>query len=183
MTAYNPETGSLLWRCQGTTGEVTPTPVVGFGKVYCSAGRAGPTLAIRPGGSGDVTKTHLEWKTAKGSPFVASTVLYDGLLYMVNDANGVISCVDAATGAVRWQGRLEGKSEAEFTASLMAVDGKIFITNEQGETFVVRAGPKFELLHINDLGERTLASPALASGRWYLRTDKHLYCVGQQQSE
>ncbi len=178
VMAYHPDTGELLWTCKGTTSEVTPTPVVGHGLVFCSAGRAGPTLAIRPGGEGDVTETHVAWQTGRGSPFVPSPVLHEGRLYMINDNVGVVSCYDAPTGELVWQGRLESQNKLTFYASPVIVDGKLFITTEEGETFVLATGPKLEVLHVNNIGERTSASPAVVDDRWYIRTRGHLVCIG-----
>ncbi len=180
VQSYDPTTGTELWSCSGNNFEVIPTPVVGHGLVYCSSGRAGPTLAIRPGGTGDVSRTHLEWKAVKGSPFVPSPLLYGDYLYMVNDMVSIVTCYDAKTGKVIWQGRL-GKAVREgFSASPVAFDGKIFLTNDEGQTFVIKAGPKFELLHVNELKERVLASPALVDGRWYFRTAGHLMEIGAE---
>jgi outer membrane protein assembly factor BamB len=176
--AYNPDNGAELWRCNGSTYEVIPTPVVGYGMVFCSSGRAGPTLAIKPGGRGDVTRTHLQWTSPRGSPFVPSPILVGEYLYMVNDMASIVTSLDARTGKTIWQGRLGVATREGFSASPVAVDGKVFFTNDDGETFVLRSGPTFNLLHVNRLGERTLASPALVDGRWYIRTDENLYAVG-----
>jgi outer membrane protein assembly factor BamB len=146
--------------------------------VFCSSGRAGPTLAIRPGGRGDVTKTHLAWTSPRGSPFVPSPILYGEHLYMVNDIASIVTCLEAMTGKVMWQGRLGVARREGFSASPVAVDGKVFFTNDEGETFVLKAGPTFELMHVNTLDETTLATPALVDGRWYIRTDHHLYAIG-----
>jgi len=178
VQAYDPDTGKELWRCNGLTMEVIPTPVVGHGFVFASSGRAGPTLAIRPGGSGDVTDSRLAWSSQRGSPFVPSALLYEGLLYTVNDMASIVTAVDAATGRSMWQGRLGVAQREGFSASPVAVDGKLFFTNDDGETFVLRAGPTFELLHVNTIGERTLASPALVDGRWYVRTAQALVAIG-----
>jgi outer membrane protein assembly factor BamB len=175
---YDPDTGSELWHCAGPTFEVIPTPVVGHGLVFCSSGRAGPTLAIRPGGKGDVTNSHLAWSTPRGSPFVPSPLLHGGYLYMVNDMQSIATCFEATTGKTMWQERLGVAKREGFSASPVVVDGKVFFTNDDGETFVLRAGPKFELLHVNHIGERTLASPALVDGRWYVRTDGNLIAIG-----
>jgi outer membrane protein assembly factor BamB len=177
--AYDPATGQELWRCGGMSYEVIPTPVVGYGMVFCSSGRAGPTLAIRPGGKGDVTRSHVAWSTQRGSPFVPSPILYRNQLYMVNDMASIVTSFDAISGKSLWQGRLGVAQREGFSASPVAVDGKVFFTNDDGETFVVKAGPTFELLHVNKLGERTLASPALVDGRWYFRTDGNLYAIGK----
>ena len=177
--AYDPATGRELWRCNGPTFEVIPTPVVGFGMVFCASGRAGPTLAIRPGGLGDVTESHLVWKSPKGSPFVPSPILYGDHLYTINDMASIVTCIEAATGRVVWQGRLGTARREGFSASPVAFDGKVFFTNDVGETFVLRAGPSFRLLHVNRIGERTLASPALVDGLWYIRTERSLLALGR----
>ena len=179
VVAYNPDTGVELWRCGGLTVEVIPTPVVGYGMVFCSSGRAGPTLAIRPGGRGDVTESHVAWTSPRGSPFVPSPILYDEYLYMVNDMQSIVTTFEAATGKVMYQGRLGVARREGFSASPVALDGKVFFTNDDGETFVLRAGPTFDLLHVNQMGESMLASPALVDGRWYFRTDGHLMAVGR----
>ena len=179
VQAYDPERGRELWRCSGNTYEVIPTPVVGYGMIFCASGRAGPTLAIKPGGSGDVTDTHLAWTSPRGSPFVPSPILVGEQLYMVNDMASIVTSLHATTGKSMWQGRLGVANREGFSASPVAVDGKIFFTNDDGETFVLRAGPTFDLLHVNRIGERTLASPALVDGRWYIRTDRNLYAIGR----
>ena len=176
--AYDPATGKELWSCAGNLQEAVPTPVVGAGLLFCSTGRAGPTLAIEPGGKGDVTGERVRWQTSKGSPFIPSPVLYDGRLYMVNDMASVASCHRAADGELLWQGRLGEARREGFSASPVALDGKVFFTNDDGETFVLRAGDTFEILRVNPLGEPTLASPALVDGKWYFRTAGHLVCIG-----
>jgi len=179
VQAYDPDTGRELWRCGGNLWEVIPTPVVGYGMVFCSSGRAGPTLAIRPGGKGDITRTNLAWSSPRGSPFVPSPILYGDALYMVNDMSSIVTALEAMTGRVLWQGRLGAARSEGFSASPVAVDDKIFFTNDDGETFVLRAGSKFEMLHVNRIGESTLASPALVDGRWYIRTNRTLFAIGR----
>jgi len=179
VRAYDPDSGRELWNVSGNTMEVTPTPAVGHGLVFCSSGRAGPTLAIRPGGSGDVTDTHVVWQTPRGSPFIPSPLVYGDYLYVVNDMTSIASCFEAKTGKVMWQGRLGEAHKESFSASPIGVDGKVFFTNDEGQTFVLAAGPKFQLLRVNELGERTLATPALVDGRWYYRTERHLLAIGK----
>jgi outer membrane protein assembly factor BamB len=178
VQSYDPAKGTELWSCRGTSSEVIPTPVVGVGLVFCSSGRVGPTLAIRPGGSGDVSRSHLAWSSQRGSPFVPSPILVGNELYMINDMASIVTALEATTGRSLWQGRLGVATQEGFSASPVAVDGKLFFTNDDGETFVLRAGRTFELLHTNRIGERTLASPALVGGRWYIRTVGHLLAVG-----
>lgn len=178
--AYDPDSGRELWSAGGNLFEVIPTPVVGDDLVFASSGRAGPTLAIRPGGSGDVTATHVVWSAAKGSPFIPSTLVHDGVLYMVNDMQSVATAYDSKTGEVLWQGRLGDAARESFSASPVLVDGRIFFTNDMGETFVLAAGREFKLLHVNRLNARTLASPALVDGTWYFRTDGDLIAIGKK---
>ena len=178
VRAYHPDTGAELWKASGSTMEVIPTPAVAHGLVFCPSGRAGPTLAIRPGGSGDVTKTHIAWQTPRGSPFIPSPLVYGDHLYLVNDMTSVATCLDAKTGKPVWQGRLGAAAKESFSASPVGVDGKIFFTNDEGDTFVLAAGPEFRLLHVNSLKEQTLASPALVDGKWYFRTAGHLIAIG-----
>ncbi len=178
VQAYDPATGEDYWTVSGNMFEVIPTPVVGHGMVFASSGRAGPTFAIRPGGGGDVTESHVVWKTAKGSPFVPSPIVVDEYLYMMNDMMSIVTNYEAATGRLVYQGRLGRASREGFSASPVAVDGKVFFTNDDGQTFVLEVGPEFNLLHINELGARTLASPALVDGTWYFRTDSELIAIG-----
>lgn len=177
VAAYDPATGQELWTVRGMTFEVVPTPVVGEGLVFASSGRAGPTFAIRPGGNGDVTSTHVAWSTPKGSPFVPSPMVYEGLLYLINDMQSILTVYEAKTGALVYQGRLGVAQREGFSASPVVVNGEVFFTNDEGETFVVKAGREFKLLHTNTLGERTLASPALVDGIWYWRTASSLVAI------
>ena len=158
--------------------EVIPTPVVGHGLVFCSSGRAGPTLAIRPGGKGDVTATHVQWTSTRGSPFVPSAILHGDLLYMINDMQSVLTVLDAKTGQAVYQDRLGQPTREGFSSSPVAVGDRLFFTNDNGQTFVVQAGRTFKLLHVNELNAQVLASPALVDGTWYWRTDQELVAIG-----
>ena len=175
--SYDPQTGQELWRVYGLGFDVIPTPVVAECLILCSSGRQGPTIAIRPGGSGDVTSTHVAWMSPKGSPFIPSGVVVAGVLYLVNDMQSILTAHDVKTGEVLYQGRLGEARREGFSASPVAVDGKVFFTNDDGETFVIKAGREFNLLHTNSLGEQTLASPALVDGRWYFRTATSLLAI------
>jgi outer membrane protein assembly factor BamB len=174
---YNPDTGDVRWTVRGNTIEVIPTPVVGLGLLFCSSGRAGPTMAIRPGGKGDVTATHVAWSSPRGSPFVPSGLLYGDYLYLVNDMQSILTVHDARTGKVMYQNRLGEPMSEGFSSSPVVVGDKVFFTNDYGETFVVAAGPVFKLLRVNRLNARVLASPALVGGTWYWRTDKELVAI------
>ncbi|MEX1097202.1 MAG: PQQ-binding-like beta-propeller repeat protein [Planctomycetales bacterium] len=172
LRGYDARTGREQWKVGGMTGWVTPSPVFGDGLIFAASGRDGPTLAVRPGGAGDVTETRVVWRERRGAPYVCSPLLYDGLLYVHNEA-GILSCFEAATGKTVYRERLAGK----FSASAAAGDGKLYVSNEGGDTFVVRAGRKFEILAKNPLEEEILASPAISGGRLFLRTRTRLFCI------
>jgi outer membrane protein assembly factor BamB len=165
LRAYDPETGRERWQTAGLTGWVAPSPVFGQGLIFAVSGKNGPILAARPDGG-------TAWKLDRGGPYVCSPVLYGEWLYVLDD-QGILTTYRAATGAVGYRQRLEGK----FTASPVAGDGKVYCTNEAGTTFVIQTGPEYKLLARNALGEETLASAAAHEGRLYLRTVKHLWCV------
>ena len=183
VLAYDPKTGNELWTTRGNTVEVIPTPAIGFGLLFCSSGREGPTLAIRPGGSGDVTDTHIVWSIPKDSSFIPSPIVYGDHLYMINDMTALASCIDARNGKILWQEKLGDARREGFSSSPVAVDGKVFFTNDNGETFVLKAGSEFNLLHVNSLGESVLASPALVEGLWYWRTKEHLLAIHNPLSQ
>lgn len=177
VVAYDPAGGKELWSVRGNTYEVIPTPVVGHGLVFASSGRAGPTIAIRPGGSGDVTATHVAWSSPRGSPFVPSGLVVGDLLYLINDMQSILTVYEAATGKLAYQDRLGVAIREGFSASPVHVNGKVYFTNDDGQTFVVEAGRTSKLLHVNELGEQTLASPALVDGTWYWRTASTLRAI------
>jgi hypothetical protein len=132
-------------------------------------------MAIRLGGTGDISSSHIQWLVPTGAPYVSSIVLYQGLIYMANDA-GVASCFDAKTGEKVWQSRTEGI----FSASPVVGDGKVYLMSETGETIVIKAGREFQVLARNDIGERIVASPAISAGQIFIRTDDHLFCIGKK---
>ena len=175
IDAYDPKTGELLWYTGSQRQTPIPSAVFHDGRIYLSRGyRNSDYLAIRPGGRGDVTATHVDWRVAAGASYVPSIVYYDGLLYMTNEV-GVVSCADARTGEAVWRHRLGGV----FFASPVAGDGKVYFVSETGETFVLRAGRSPEVLARNELSGRFLASPAIAQGRLFLRSDGALFAVGR----
>ncbi len=172
LRGYDPTTGEELWRVDGLTAWVAPSPVFGRGFIFAASGKDGPTLAVRPGGRGDVTETHVVWSERRGAPYVSSPLLYGDYLYVANEL-GVVTCRRMATGEIAWQRRLEGK----FLASPVAADGKVYLAAESGTMYVLAAGPAFRVLTENTLGEDILASPAIADGCLFVRTQRHLYCL------
>lgn len=174
VIAYNPDTGAPLWWVNGPSIESIPTIVIGGGLIFSISGRNGPMLAIRPGGKGDATETHIQWQLERGGPHVPSPTYYDGRLYIVNDT-GVGTCLDATTGATIWQERLRGR----FSMSPVEAAGKLLLLNETGTVYVLEAGPEFKVLATNELNDDTLATPAVLGGRIYIRTKTKLLCIAE----
>lgn len=177
VCAYDPADGRELWRVlHGEGYSVIPRPVLAHGLLFVGTGYDRPLVhAIRVGGSGDVTGTHLAWTLAKGAPNTPSMVVVGELLYCVSDA-GIASAIEATTGKVVWAERLGGN----FSASILHADGRLYFQNEEGMGFVLRPGRAFEVLARNDLAERTLASHAVDDGALYLRTRTSLYRIGKR---
>ena len=175
IEAFDPATGKALWHFNEPNQFPIPVAMHHDGVIYLSRGyRSGPYAAIRPGGRGDISKTHVVWRVPTGAPYISSLVYYDGLLYMAGDV-GVITAVDARTGEAVWRQRTSGI----FTASPVAADGKIFFAGESGETIVMRAGRTAEILARNSIDGRVLASPAISGSRLFLRTDDHVVAIGR----
>jgi outer membrane protein assembly factor BamB len=172
LRGYDPETGLFLWQARGTTGWVTPSPVFGQGLIFVTSGKDGPTLAVRPGGQGDVTDSRVAWRQERDGPYVCSPVLYGACLYVPHE-QGRLTCRGAADGRILYHQRLAGK----FIASPVAGDGKLYWTSESGTTWVLRAGREFEILAENRLEDECLASPAIADRALFLRTRHDLYCI------
>jgi outer membrane protein assembly factor BamB len=178
-TAYDPESGKEIWRVSYGDGfSNVPRPVYGHGLVYIATGFHQPAiLAVRPDGAGDVTKTHVAWALQRAAPLTPSPLLVGDELYLVTDA-GIASCLDARTGAIVWQQRLNGT----FSASPVFSDGRIYFLSEDGVSSVIAPGREFRPLASNALDGSTLASMAVAGGSIYIRSATHLYKIGQPQA-
>lgn len=179
VTGHDPVTGQELWRAEGLNPDRDPyhrivaSAVIGGGLIFAPS-RERPLLAIRPGGRGNVTKTHVAWSFGNG-PDVPSPVTDGRYLYLVND-RGITFCLDAKTGQVVYgPHRIR---PGTYSASPVLADGKIYVTSEEGTTVVLRAGPTFEVLAENVIDEYVLSSLAISGGRLFLRGDKHLYAIG-----
>lgn len=172
--AYEPKNGKELWRFRYPKGySNVPRPVVAFGLTFVSSGYNTATLyALRLGGEGDITDSHVAWQVTKGAPRNSSPLIVGDELYMVSD-NGIITCLAAKTGEVHWEKRLGGNC----SASPLFADGRIYITNETGMTKVIAPGTEYVELAENELPGRTLASIAVADGALFLRTDTALYRI------
>lgn len=175
MSGHHPSTGQLLWHIQDPNRFPIPMPIFHDGTIYTSRGyRSGPYMAIRPGGKGNVAKSHVLWRTETGAPYVSSLVHYEGVLYMAGDV-GVLTAIDAKTGERLWQERTGGL----FTASPVAADGKIYLLSEDGQAIVLAAGRAPRVLARNRLNARQLASPAVSGGRLFIRTDDAVFAIGK----
>jgi outer membrane protein assembly factor BamB len=183
VLGFDPENGAALWNVKtGIPWYMCPTPVAENGIVYVIGGRTpNGALAIRAGGRGDVTASHVVWKLGKGSN-VPSPVLHEGHLYFAHENLGIVYCVSAKTGEVVYEERLE-PSPGQIYASPVLADGKIYFTGRGGRTVVITAKPKFERLADNTLESNRgvfNSTPAITGNRLLLRSNRALYCIGQQ---
>ena len=180
ILAFAPDTGKPLWSCNTDIGwYMVPCVVAHDGIVYCLGGRSGTaSLAVRAGGSGDVTKTHRLWTSPKGSN-VSSPVYLDGHLYWAHESREIAYCVEAKSGEVVYEKRLN--RAGQFYSSALLADGKLYYVSREGKTFVLAAKPEYEEIAVNDLNDRSVfnASPAVAGNRLLIRSDKFLYCIGE----
>lgn len=170
LTAVDPATGSRLWAYEAKGLNSIVSPAVGGGLVF-SAGAE--LTALKPGSDGK--EPEVVWKSPKLRPGSATPVIHDGKVYAIGGA-GILTCAEAATGTVLWQERLGGA----FWASPMMADGKLYCVNEEGVTFVVDPSAATRVVAKNALGETILANPVAADGAIFLRSDKHLYCIGKK---
>ena len=182
-TGHDLATGKELWRLNGlnprnnSANRTIASPVVTDSLIYASS-RVRPLVAIRPGGRGDITKSHRVWSTNNG-PDVPTPVTDGKYFYIVND-KGITWCLNANTGETIW-----GPERIEmgiYSSSPVLADGKIYVTSEDGITTVMKAGPNFEILARNNLDDYSLSSVAISEGQLFLRTAQHLYCIGKRQS-
>ena len=183
VTGHDPATGQELWRADGLNPSndgsyrIVASPVV-YGDLLFAPSRERPLLALKPGGRGDVTKSHVLWSFNNG-PDVPTPVSDGTYLYSIND-RGILYCLDARTGKVIYgPQRLRN---ATYSGSAVLADGRIYITDEDGVTTVIRSGPKFELLSQNDLQDYTLSSPAISDGQIFVRTASFIYAIGRRQA-
>jgi outer membrane protein assembly factor BamB len=184
IRGYDPLTGKELWRL-GPNSEITvPAPVVGQGLIFVTNGYRPiqPIYAVLPGANGDISLpegqesgAQVAWSKQRGGPYQPTPVVYGPYLYVCNN-NGILTAFEARTGKEVYRQRLGGKGG--YSASLVAADGRVYFTSEEGEIRVVKAGPDFELLALIDMGDACMATPAIADGMIFVRTQHHLYGIG-----
>jgi outer membrane protein assembly factor BamB len=173
--AYDIATGEEVWQVRYGDGfSVVPRPVLAHGLAFVTTGFARPceVIAVRTGGQGDVTDSHIAWRLDEGAPHTPSMIASGDSLYFLSD-KGELSRVDARTGQLHWREQLDGK----YSASLVLAAGRLYVTSEEGLTTVLEDGPAFRILASNPLGERTFASLALSRNAIYLRTEQALYRI------
>ena len=180
VRGYDFETGKVLWACGGQTGNPIPMPVVKDGTVYCMSGFRGFALyAIPLSARGEVGGGGVAWRKTDAAPYVASPLIYGDLLYFTKERQGILSCVDAKTGEVRFGAtRLPGVGT--LYASLVGAAGRVYVSDRSGTTLVLEHGPAFKVLATNELDEGVNASPAIVGNQLFLRGFKHLYCIASE---
>ena len=182
ITGHDLKTGQELWRGIGFNltkygaQRIIASPVV-FGDLIYAPTRVKPLIVFKAGGRGDISQSHKVWAFDNG-PDVPTPVTDGKYFYSVND-RGIVWCLDARTGQEIYGGKR--LKPAIYSSSPVLADGKIYISNEEGLTTVIKAGPEFEILAENAFAEYTLSSPAVSDGQIFLRTEKHLYCIGQRK--
>jgi outer membrane protein assembly factor BamB len=171
IAGYDAKSGTEVWRSKFSGYSLIPKPVVGHGMVYFSTGYDSPSfMAVKLGGTGDVTSSHAGWKAAKGAPHTPSPLLVDDNIFLISDRGGM-SCLDAKTGEKIWDDKVKGA----YSASPIYADGKIYLTSEEGKGTLLEAGRKFNVLGEFDMKEKTFASFAAVHGALYIRTETQLY--------
>jgi hypothetical protein len=180
VTSYDPATGKLRWIIDGPTEQFVASPVYSerHNLFFITAGYPEHhILAIRPDGHGNVTDTHIQWRTKKGAAYVPSPIVEGDYFLIVSDS-GIAHCFESASGRIVWTERF-----GEQHASLVSAGGLVYFLNDKGVTHVVKPGPTFELIAKNEINEATFASPAISDGQIFIRGEKSLFCIGAARSQ
>lgn len=177
LLSVDRKTGADIWTCTGLGKLVYTSPIARDGIVVAMSGFMGPPMAVRTGGSGDVTATHRLWRQDRSPQRIGSGVILAGRIYIVNDS-GVAQCIEARTGKEVWKHRLSSNS----WSSVVLSGDRLYAADKRGNFFVLRAAPKFELLAENSLGEPTCASIAVSNGELFIRTFENLWCISKKSS-
>ena len=188
IRSYDPATGKVLWELGGNQGGARSTPIGDAERLYVGTGGgmggSGPLTAVRAGAEGDITpgsgesaEKHVAWSVARSGPPMASPLIYNGCVYVLDQRGGILACYDAETGKQHYKQRIEGARG--FTSSPWAYGGKVFCLDEAGTTYVIEPGAEYKLVRTNKLDEMFWSSPALAGGKLLLRGVDHLYCIAE----
>ena len=178
IASYDPRNGKRHWIVDGPTEQFVASMVYDGKYVFATGGYPERhTLAIRPGGKGNVTDTHIAWRTTRGAAYVPSPIISGRYLLMVADS-GIASCFEARTGKRHWMERLSGG----HSPSPVSADGLVYFVSDRGVTTIIRPSETFAVIAKNELGEPVSASPAISQGQIFLRTHQHLYCIGPKKN-
>jgi outer membrane protein assembly factor BamB len=186
IRGYDPASGRELWRLGGSSKITAPTPVASDDLIIVASGRRpeAPIFAIRAGASGDITPASGEsssrsvaWSKGQRGPYMPTPLIYGGYVYILGNA-GIFDCYALADGREIYRQRIPDAGSG-FSASPVASDGKIYLSGEDGEMVVVKAGPKFELLARNDMADPVMATPAISGGMMIIRSQHYVWAIGQ----
>jgi len=181
IRGYDPRTGQELWRLGGSSKITAPTPIFTKELIFVASGRRpeAPIFAIRPGASGDITpgRDFVAWRKQQRGPYMPTPLVYGEFLYTLGNA-GVFDCYDWRTGEEIYRERIPHQGSG-FSASPVAADGRIYVSGEDGDIFVIQAGRQFKLAATNPMGELLMATPALSGGMMLVRTERHLFAIGR----
>jgi len=183
ICAFDPKTGKELWRCDGLNELIYTSPIAGDGVVVAMGGFLGTSVAVKQGGKGDVTETHRLWTSVRTKNRLGSGVIKDGYVYVLN-TEAIAECIELKTGKSLWQERVTavGPKSSSWSSMVLAGD-HIYVLNQSGDTVVMKAAPKFEIVGVHSIGnELTNASHALSDGEIFIRTHQHLWCIGQTRT-
>ncbi|MEW6158725.1 MAG: PQQ-binding-like beta-propeller repeat protein [Verrucomicrobiota bacterium] len=183
VRAFDPATGRELWKCGGINELVYTSTIYGEGLVVAMGGFFGSTVAVKPGGTGDVTGTHVVWREERSKKNrLGSGVISAGHIFVLN-MDGIAQCLNLKTGEMVWEERLKGAgAKGDSWSSLVMSGDRIYAVNQSGDVFVLKASPQFELLAVNSTGEPTNSTLALSNGEIFLRTHKGLWCISQAKT-
>jgi len=178
VRSYDLETGDVIWQCSGQTRNVIPSPVAGFGMVYCTSGFRGSALqAIELGRTGDLSDTDaVKWKVNEDTPYVPSPLLYGDKLYVCRSNDAVISCYNARTGDAYFLKQALEQIKGVYSSPAAAA-GRIYFVGRNGVTYVLKPSEKLEVLAVNTLDDRIDCSPAFVGNEMYLKGKSNLYCI------
>jgi len=186
IRGYDPDTGKELWRLGGSSKITAPTPVFAGDFIVVASGRRPemPIFVIRPGAAGDITlkegqtsNASVVWSKQRVGSYMPTPLIYQGYLYVLRN-QGIMSCYDVASGEEKYTERIPHQGSG-FSGSPVASDGKLYLPSEDGDVFIVKAGPRFELLAANHLGQSLMATPAISGGMIFIRAEKEIFAIGR----
>ncbi|HEX4998359.1 MAG TPA: PQQ-binding-like beta-propeller repeat protein [Terriglobia bacterium] len=187
IRSYDPETGKELWRLGGSSKITAPTPILTGDLIIVASGRSpeAPVFAIRRGASGDISlrpgetsSRSVAWAKQRAGPYMPTPLVYRDCLYVLRN-EGILACFDPVTGETRYVSRVPHQGSG-FSASPVAADGKIYLSSEDGDITVIKAGPEFEVIGVHSMGQPLMATPAISDGMMFIRGEKDLFAVGRQ---